>query len=570
MAHSADSRVLASWLAGQDDAALSALLTQRGVSPSATWADFFDAAEGIQDAAPLSRALAALPRSLAEALVAADGGTVDDPARSALITRALVAPDGTVYRAVAQAIAAAPPADAVPDAPTSEPEPEPADAAAERAFTAAATLADILQLALTSPLARIGSGALGATERRRLMDAGIVDDPATADQLVALSSVAGLTAPTDKEWLVTADGLEWLQAGTVDRWHQVARRLRDALPEALRTAEGGWSSPAEWAHAYPFDAAWPARAEQWRALLHRWALIGADGPSASWAAGLAEGGDADLEELRDLLPPEVDRVFLQNDLTAIAPGPLAPHLDMRLRTMALRESRAQASSYRFTPDSIGAAITGGETAESLRDFLTALSLTGLPQPLAYEIERTAARHGLIKVIDDPASGVTLVRSDDRAVLDTLAVDQALRPLALMRHAEGLTSRSSADAVFWALADARYPVSMEDASGHTRTVLRHKLAAPSAAPTASPYEPLIGRLRGARESDSDAAWLGRELEQAVRAKALITVTVRLPDGSSRDFTLEASGLGGGRLRGRDRSADVERTLPVASIESVRAV
>ena len=29
MAHSADSRVLASWLAGQDDAALSALLTQR-------------------------------------------------------------------------------------------------------------------------------------------------------------------------------------------------------------------------------------------------------------------------------------------------------------------------------------------------------------------------------------------------------------------------------------------------------------------------------------------------------------------------------------------------------------
>ncbi|MCR2816563.1 helicase-associated domain-containing protein [Microbacterium jiangjiandongii] len=565
MTHSADSRVLATWLAGQDDAALSALLSERGISPSATWEDFFDAAEGVQDAAPLTRALAALPRPLAEALVDAQGGTVAEPARPALIARALVTPDGTVYRAVAEAVAAAPLTEAPPQ--PAQPDPEPADAAAERAFTAAATLADILQLALTTPLARIGSGALGATERRRLMDAGIVDDAVTADELVTLSSVAGLTAPFDREWRVTTDGLQWLQAGTVDRWDQVARRLRDALPTALRTDGGGWSSPTEWRRAYPFDPAWPARAEQWRALLHRWALIGADGASAPWAAGLAAGGDADLDALRELLPPEVDRVFLQNDLTAIAPGPLAPHLDMRLRTMALRESRAQASSYRFTPDTIGAAITGGETAESLREFLTALSLTGLPQPLAYEIERTAARHGLIRVVEDPASGVTLVRSDDRAVLDTLAVDQALRPLALMRHTEGLTSRSNPDAVFWALADARYPVSMEDTSGHTRTVLRHKLAAPPPAPTASPYEPLIGRLRGARESDSDAAWLGRELEQAVRAKALITVTVRLPDGSSRDFTLEASGLGGGRLRGRDKAADVERTLPVSSIQSV---
>ena len=49
---------------------------------------------------------------------------------------------------------------------------------------------------------------------------------------------------------------------------------------------------------------------------------------------------------------------------------------------------------------------------------------------------------------------------------------------------------------------------------------------------------------------------------------IVVVVRMPDGSERSLTLEASGLGGGRLRGRDRGADVERTLPVSSIVSVR--
>ena len=55
---------------------------------------------------------------------------------------------------------------------------------------------------------------------------------------------------------------------------------------------------------------------------------------------------------------------------------------------------------------------------------------------------------------------------------------------------------------------------------------------------------------------------------MRAKATIVVVVRLPGGDERAFTLEASGLGGGRLRGRDKAADVERTLPVASIVSVR--
>ncbi len=49
-----------------------------------------------------------------------------------------------------------------------------------------------------------------------------------------------------------------------------------------------------------------------------------------------------------------------------------------------------------------------------------------------------------------------------------------------------------------------------------------------------------------------------------------MTVRLPDGSARVFRLEATGLGGGRLRGRDRAADVERTLPLSHIDAVAPV
>jgi hypothetical protein len=57
---------------------------------------------------------------------------------------------------------------------------------------------------------------------------------------------------------------------------------------------------------------------------------------------------------------------------------------------------------------------------------------------------------------------------------------------------------------------------------------------------------------------------------VRARAVIDVVVRLPDASTRTFRLEATGFGGGRLRGRDRGADVERTLPLSSIASVHPV
>ena len=60
----------------------------------------------------------------------------------------------------------------------------------------------------------------------------------------------------------------------------------------------------------------------------------------------------------------------------------------------------------------------------------------------------------------------------------------------------------------------------------------------------------------------------ETTTPVRARSEIVVVVRMPDGSERAFTLEASGLGGGRLRGRDRAADIERTLPVSSIVTVR--
>ena len=86
-------------------------------------------------------------------------------------------------------------------------------------------------------------------------------------------------------------------------------------------------------------------------------------------------------------------------------------------------------------------------------------------------------------------------------------------------------------------------------------LDHPSAAQPAPEPVAVYAGLLARLRSAESGDADAAWLGRELEQAVRARETIVVAVRLPDGTEREFTIEATGLGGGRLRGLDRNVDV---------------
>ena len=394
--------------------------------------------------------------------------------------------------------------------------------------------------------------------------------PEDLDDLVRVAHDTGLVDGSDREWTMSGAGERWVASSTADRWAAVVIGLRDALRAGLRTASGGYLPVSIWRDAYPLDADWPQTADALHRIAERWGLVTPEGAEPEWATPLREGGAPDTAVLAALLPPEIDRIYLQADLSAIAPGPLAPPLDLRLRRIAVRESRAQASTYRFSSESLAAGMTDGETADSIRGFLSQLSLTGIPQPLDYLISSVSARHGLVRVRTG-ADGSTRIDSDEPSVIASIEVDQGLRPLGLVPDRGSLVTRVSRDIAYWALADARYPVVAVDPDGAPVTVTRRPARAPSGTDGRdASYAPLIARLRDAQGADSDAAWLGRELEQAVRARTLIEVAVRLPDGTERTFTLEATGLGGGRLRGRDRGADIERTLPVSSIVSVRPV
>ncbi|WAA65148.1 helicase-associated domain-containing protein [Microbacterium oxydans] len=561
---STHARPLADWLAAARDDELLRLLSARGVRPDAGWQDFFDAAESLLDPTSLARLLPSLTAAEARALLDAVSGGSAGPEQEQLIALALLRPDGTPYPPVVTALAGRTAPEPPPGPETTRASSETASAhAAERAFTTVAVLADLLLITRERPFALLIGGGVSSGEKRQLAESGVAVD--LVDTLVAVALQAGLAVTAERRLRSSRSAEDWLRSSAVERWSVLAASFRDALPRGVRSPDGGWIPPEQWPLAHPWDPSWPERSRTLHEAARHLGLIAEDGTEPEWAAGLRRGDAPDAGALARLLPTEVDRIFLQNDLTAIAPGPLEPALDVRLRTIAARESAAQASSYRFTSESVAHAFVAGETEQSILDFLGAISLTGIPQPLGYLIGQTAQRHGLVRVSTDEETGRTRIESSDPHLIQAMAVDQSLRPLALSAHVESLTTRVSRETVYWALTDARYPATLVDSDGALVIRERHP-APPAASPStgAPDLSSLIARLRSHQGPDADAAWLDRELEAAVRAKSVLQVTVGMPDGSTRELLLEATGMGGGRLRGRDRAADVERTLPVSSI------
>jgi hypothetical protein len=613
---------LAARLRALDDEALARLVTARGVREHGI-RDFFDLAESLLDRTSVQTALERLDRGTL-ALLATTGelaSTSGAPTASQLserlgvdatevARRAAIAEDAGLlaeesgryapWDAVIEQLRAWP-AFGLPAAPelvgarppaALEPVSE-ADArfvdrgAGDRAFGTLSAVTELLHALRTEPARRLSRGGVALPDARRLAAvAGIDTDE--VELLLDIAARAGL-ADTGTEWAPSAASAEWLAASRLERWSTLARgwleRLPDELHELLRQrAHAVWGQGLldylGW--LYPAGGTWirerTAQAAREAELL---GITGGSTPSTPGTALLIDGPDAATAAMAELFPAEVDKVYLQPDLSVIAPGPLLAPIDERLRGIAEAETRGLASSYRVTAGSVTRALTAGETVPSIREFLSGISLTGIPQPLEYLLADTAQRFGTLRVgaldpgAPDPdapdAGAAAYVRSDDTALLGQLVVDPNLAPLGLRRAGEHrIVTRFEASVLFWTLADARYPVVAEDAKGEVVVLRRERRAGGGAAPSDDTAAILVQRVRAVaagEPEETSQAWLARQLELAIRNKLTVTVAVRLPDGQETDYLLEPAALAGGRLRARDRRADIERTLPLSSITAV---
>ncbi|WIE82854.1 helicase-associated domain-containing protein [Curtobacterium sp. MCPF17_021] len=580
---------LAARLRAMPDDALERLVAARRL-PTAALAetgpqritDFFDLAEALRSDDAVDAAVEHLPRATILAL--RDGGAVD--ALGPAIELGLADEDGAVDDAVAARVAAHPDLTSLDEQPGGPEQVRPAapalDAAAlerarttgaEQAFATMTVLAELLRAVDAGAVRELVKGGIGMPLARTLAERIGTDAELVAGRLALLDGI-GFADPDTGRWIVTDPGHAWLLASWPERWVSLVAAWSDTLPPAvhqvLELADGDlrdlvplgrWAYPAgsRWLDALLLDVAGTAASLG----------LAVDGIVTSTGRALLDG---DAEQAADDLPGTVERVYLQHDLTVIAPGPLAPVDDDALRTVAVLEAPGLAARYRISEDTLRAAFRAGHSRDDLRSLLGRLSATGIPQPLAYLIDQVAGRDGSIVVDRGPGGVGTEVRGTADQ-LDLVGVDAELRQLAWERpDLTTLTTRYPPHVVHTALEDQRYPAVLTTAA---RPEAHHGPPGRRSPTGRSPEQSahaLVERLRLTTQrgdAEPEQEWLGRQIDLAVRGRTPIRVTVRMPDGSERPFSIVPTSVAAGRVRGRDTAVDVERTLPLSLVVSVES-
>ena len=323
-----------------------------------------------------------------------------------------------------------------------------------------------------------------------------------------------------------------------------------------------------------------------RGILHEAELLGLMGSGALTQLGSAiatEQPELALSILGEHLPAAVNHVLLQADLTAVAPGYLAPELSEKLLLIADAEGQGPATIFRFSGDSIRRALDAGQDAETILAFLRTHSATDVPQPLRYLIKDIASRHGRLRV----ASSSSFIQSDDEAAIAELVQEPGAASLGLVRIAPTvLTSAASPRETARVLRELGLSPAVQEAETAVVRYKRTTAMAGGARPvytaprTAPPDDDVDAQLVGTAapsrrarrpsgESTGEAATqLGLEtLQRAIRLKQAVTMNVVDGLGNSNTETVVPVSVSGGRVRVFDAARDTERVLSIHRIIDV---
>lgn len=535
---------LAARIQAMTDDALDTLVVERQVPLQL--ASTFDLAEHLVQDASIEQALAW--RTAAELAALREGAST--PRLDAL----LLGVDGTALPRVRELAAAA---DIRPTEPLVAIE---SATAPQTAIDETIKLAELVHRIADAPIVLRSRSQLPAATVRALA-AAIDGEPAQLEERLEPAVLAGLIDRRDGRLRATVDADAWLSAPVPDRWFALASAWLAATPDADAVVGHPRAQ-------FPLaDAAVLAVRERQHRQAERLGLADHGSPTML-GADLRERPDAARAALAAHVPPATASVYLQPDLSAVAPGPLEGRVEARLRRIATIERAGIASHWRISPQSIAAGLAAGDDADSVLAFLSEISLTGLPQPVTYLVRDTAAKFGSLRVrpVDALADGGarSQARSDDEQLIRTIAVDRALAtagPVQTGPHR--VTFRTSAEEALQALLEERYPAVLEDDAGEL--VRRRPDRAPR--PLRARHR-LVDRLRdaGFEVGEHERAWLERQLQGAIRDRVPVRLTVRTATDPV-DVELVPLAVANGRLRARDANRDIERTLPLSAITKV---
>lgn len=531
--------------------------------------DWFDVADALMATESIDRGLALLPRNDLQALAQ---NSVNDELLPRLTAVGLATGSCALSEATARAIAVLPEISHEPVDESNNLDERLERAALERAVTLVASVDELLDLMTKRGLRTVSRGSVSAADTTRVKTtvAGLPDDLTMVLQLLESAALVTLSSGI---WTV-AETSRWSTLGVSGRWGMLADSWRSRLSLPLLDtliSRSNWGAALnaylDW--LFPIDSS-DISAQAERAVLQASLLGLAVHDMRSYAGHLVLTGQLDeaVASVDALLPEYIDHILVQSDLTIIAPGPLRPDLESRLRALAHVESRSVASTYRLSPVLIARAMDAGASAAEITDFITSISSTGIPQPVAYVIADVGAKHATVRV--RPVSHGTRISCSDPALAARLTADVALRALGLSAESDKeLLSPHDSSVVMRNLRAEKYPAALETESGDITPWEPASAPLTATSQTISAIDALLERLnaQSVPSGQSDEQWLVRQIELAIRNRTLVNVTVTLPDGSTREFLIDPRGLSNGRFRGLDRKSQVERTLPLASITTL---
>lgn len=416
----------------------------------------------------------------------------------------------------------------------------------------------------------VAKGSLGLPDVKRA-SAHLGKSKDYVKTIFELAKVAGLISANDKRFQPTALADSWITATPKARWLILceawltllgASGAKEVLTQLTQNNSNSVKKLIQ--NAFPFAGLAPASRINRLAEMADQIGLSSAGTSASWLHEvLAHKLAAAAKSLESRLPTQQERIIIQADLSIITPGPLVSSLEVQLRKFADTESIGLATSYRISPLSISCGLEEGMTEEQIRLLLQKLNGTALPQPVDYLIRETAERFGRLKIQAAPKG--SLLISNDELLAKQITMDSKLKALMLGSSTSGITSALDPQSLYHELRENGYLAVLVDDSG--------KIIAPSAIHKASNESAVffeqIERLRAQDVEMADAAPasdMERKILLALKTKSTLQVQINA-NGKIMDFLLEPIGMANGRLRARDRKADIERTLPVSAITSI---
>ena len=503
--------------------------------------------------------------------------------------------------------------------------------AAGAAFDAVRRVELLLDHWSTAPPGVLRSGGLGVRDLKAAARELHVTE-AEAALLVELAWGAGLLAegPTpagDLAWLPTDDFDAWTAASTATRWSRLVAAWWDSprVPSLVGTRDGAgkaWNALSpELASGLAADARHQALAVlstmapgqvlatgtgdasvvtrlQWlrprRPLVFRDLVVAAlqeaavlcvtgAGGVSTWGHLVVDSVPDAAEALAPHLPQPVDHVLLQADLTAVAPGPLETELARTLHLLADVESRGGATVHRFSASSVRRAFDAGWSAQEVRDFVTSVSRTPVPQPLEFLIDDVARSFGAVRV----GHAESFVRADDEAALAAIVHDSRARTLGLRLLAPTVViSTAPIDVLLPRLREMGVAPVVEAPDGTVRVARPDLMRArrPRGRRTAGAVEARkeaqvhavvsairagdrAGASRPAASATTPSGALSA-LREAIESGTTVVIGYVDAHGATTERVVDHVRVEGGRLSAHDHRADDVREFAVHRISSVR--